>query len=88
MTAHPGDGGRVTLRTITPPLDDAEAAAYLRLGRSTLRQLRADGTGPRWARVGIRALYRVEDLDAWLIARATQLPASPADHTNGDRTAP
>lgn len=47
-----------------------EAAAYLRLERSTLEAMRVDGTGPRYFKVGpgrrAKVLYTQEDIDSWL----------------------
>jgi len=44
-----------------------EAAAYLGLSPSTLEKRRLRGEGPRFIRLGGRAIgYRIEDLDGWL----------------------
>ena len=44
-----------------------EAAAYLGLAASTLEKRRLREEGPRFVRLGGRAIgYRIEDLDAWL----------------------
>lgn len=51
-------------------LDSAEAASYLRLGKTTLARHRMFGTGPKFIRQSSRKnLYRKTDLDAWLDAR-------------------
>lgn len=48
-------------------LRTAQAADYLGLARATLEKMRHLGTGPRWVRLGGRAVgYRIEDLDRWL----------------------
>ena len=48
-------------------LTEAEAAEYLRVSRSYLRKARCYGGGPRYVRIGKRAIrYRIEDLDAWI----------------------
>lgn len=48
------------------------AAAALGLSETTLRRLRAAGTGPRMLRLSDRRLgYRREDLEAWLAQRPT-----------------
>jgi predicted DNA-binding transcriptional regulator AlpA len=48
-----------------------EAARYLGLAASTLEKLRLTGEGPRFIRIGIRAVgYSTADLDAWLGSRA------------------
>ncbi len=51
---------------------EREAARYIAMSRSFLRQSRMNGRrenrtpGPRWIRVGRSILYLVEDLDDWL----------------------
>lgn len=50
-------------------LNTLEAAAYLRLSKSTLAKARVSGRGPPYLKVGRRVLYRHGDLDAW--AQAT-----------------
>jgi excisionase family DNA binding protein len=51
----------------SPLLRTPEAADYLTIAGSTLEKLRLYGRGPRFVRVGTRAIrYRREDLDAWL----------------------
>jgi len=62
---------------ITPPpkraLTEPQAADYIGISRSFLRQDRMNGErenrtpGPRYIKVGSRAIrYLIEDLDAWL----------------------
>lgn len=44
-----------------------EAAEYLGLSPSTLEKKRLTGDGPRFIRLGGRAVgYDIQDLDAWL----------------------
>ena len=44
-----------------------QAAQYLGLSSSTLEKMRLAGDGPRFIRLGGRAVgYDVRDLDAWL----------------------
>lgn len=50
-------------------LTPAEAAAYLRLSKSTLAKLRCVGGGPRFKKLGRKIVYARADLDAWLAAR-------------------
>ena len=46
------------------------ASDYVGLAQSTLEKKRLDGTGPRFIRIGIRAVgYAIEDLDAYIDAR-------------------
>lgn len=49
-------------------LSPADAAVYVGLSVPTLKKYRLDGTGPRYAKVGSRVVYRPTDLDAWLTA--------------------
>lgn len=50
-----------------PPryLRTPEAARFLGLSGRTLEKHRTYGTGPRYAKLGGRVLYRLEDLQAW-----------------------
>jgi len=58
----------------------AEAAAYLRCTVSLLNKLRVTGGGPVFVKAGI-ILYRLEDLDAFLLSRrrASTSGALPPD---------
>lgn len=48
-----------------------EASEYVALSTSNLEKMRARGRGPRFIRLGKRAVgYRIEDLDAWLDGRS------------------
>lgn len=54
-------------------LTEAQAANYLSVSRSLLRQSRMNGkregrlSGPEWIKLGSRSIrYLKEDLDAWL----------------------
>lgn len=50
-------------------LSSPEASRVLGIAPKTLRNWRANGTGPAYLKSGNRTLYRVEDLDAWLAAQ-------------------
>ena len=55
---------------VTPALNTAEAAAYVRMAESTMEKLRVSGGGPRFARLSRKCVrYTVADLDAWLASR-------------------
>lgn len=60
------------LATVAPPEPTSEnmttrdAAAYLKVGKATLEQMRARGKGPPYTRAGRRVLYRRAEVDAWL----------------------
>ena len=44
-----------------------EAAEHVGLAASTLEKMRLRGEGPKWIRLGGRAVgYDIRDLDAWL----------------------
>ena len=51
-------------------LTTIEAAALLRVAKSTLERMRVQGTGPRYLKVGpgkrSRVLYRQVEIDIWL----------------------
>ena len=53
-------------------LSEAEAAEYIGMSRSFLRQARMDGKrtnrtpGPRFSKIGRKIIYLKDDLDAWL----------------------
>ena len=66
MPDHPA-GHEPELLTIT------EAAELLRAPVATLRFWRARNIGPRGFRLGRRVVYRREDLQAWIDARAGQI---------------
>ncbi len=59
--------------TVTPKtLTESEAAVYLGISKSTLRQGRCDGRRnnrmppPPYLRIGRKILYDISDLDRWL----------------------
>jgi predicted DNA-binding transcriptional regulator AlpA len=49
----------------SPFLDVIEAAAYLRLKRRTLDNMRWQGIGPRFRKHGGRVVYHRDDLNDW-----------------------
>lgn len=49
-----------------------EAAAYLKLGESTLAKAFMSGDSPPAAKIGRSVRYRRADLDAWMAARMRQ----------------
>jgi len=55
-------------------MSEIEAAIYIKMSRSFLRQDRMNGIranrtpGPRYVRIGRRIRYLKDDLDAWLEA--------------------
>jgi len=54
----------------SPYVSVAEAAAYLRLKRRTLDNMRWIGGGPRYRKHGGRVFYHRDDLKAWSDSRA------------------
>lgn len=65
---------------LEPLLDTAEAAAFLRRSKRTLEHWRVVGGGPQYVKSGGRALYRPEDLLAFVEAG---LRTSTSDAGNG-----
>ncbi len=62
-----------------PPryLRTPEAARFLGLSHRTLEKHRTYGTGPKYAKLGGRVVYQVEDLQAWAaqgVKRSTSDP--------------
>jgi hypothetical protein len=52
--------------TIAPQyLNNAQAAAFLKLSPRTLEKLRVLGTGPRFRKFGRRVAYDTADLVSW-----------------------
>jgi hypothetical protein len=51
--------------TATPFLSVEEAAAYLRLKKRTLDNMRWMGTGPKFRKHGGRIFYHLDDLREW-----------------------
>jgi predicted DNA-binding transcriptional regulator AlpA len=47
-------------------LNELQTAEFLEVQRSTLRRWRALSKGPRWARIGRRVVYLLEDIESWL----------------------
>ena len=62
-----------------PPryLRTPEAARFLGLSGRTLEKHRTYGTGPRYAKIGGRVVYAIEDLQAW-VARGAKTSTSDA----------
>jgi predicted DNA-binding transcriptional regulator AlpA len=50
--------------------DTPEAASYVKLAAVTMERYRLTGEGPKFLRLGKKAIrYRVVDLDEWLASR-------------------
>lgn len=45
---------------------EPEVAEWIRQNERTLRYWRAQGVGPRWAKLGRRIVYRESDVQAWI----------------------
>ena len=58
----------MTPNTETPYHDQKAAAAYLRGSERTLEAWRYRGGGPAYFRCGRKILYKLEDLDAFILA--------------------
>lgn len=54
--------------TLRGTLDTEEAAEYLGLKPKTLLNLRLQGLGPRATKLGRRVVYRLADLEEYLLA--------------------
>jgi predicted DNA-binding transcriptional regulator AlpA len=64
----------------TRVLRTPSAAEYVGLSDSTLEKLRLTGDGPKFVRIGVRAVgYRIEDLDDWLAERIQRSTSEGAE---------
>ena len=54
---------------MTQLLTTAQVAEIVHAPEDTIRYWRSRGTGPRYARVGKRVLYRAADVERWLDSR-------------------
>lgn len=62
---------------MNPKLLPRKAAAdYLGLSKSTLARWACQRTGPRFHKVGKQALYKIDDLDAFIAMQAVEPVAS------------
>ena len=50
-------------------VDEATAADLLSVSPMTLRSWRSRGNGPSFVKAGRRVVYRVADLEGWLLER-------------------
>ena len=82
MSAH-RKHERLEVENVRPALmRDSDAAAYLARSASWIRAARAGDVrarlegraaiGPRWLTIGKSVFYKVEDLDKWIAANATE----------------
>jgi len=62
-----------------PPryLRTPEAARFIGLSGRTLEKHRTYGTGPRYSKLGGRVVYRLEDLQAWVVLGAKASTSDP-----------
>jgi len=58
-------------------LNNAEAAAFLRLSPRTLEKRRMLGDGPRFRKIGRRVIYALDDLINWANARSFEATFDP-----------
>jgi excisionase family DNA binding protein len=54
---------------VSPYFTPAEAAAYLRMEKSTLNAMRWRREGPNWRKHGGKVLYHRDALDRWSLSR-------------------
>jgi predicted DNA-binding transcriptional regulator AlpA len=59
-------------------LRQKDAALYLGLRESTIEKMRVSGSGPRFVKLGSRAIgYALEDLDLWIEERKRSSTSDP-----------
>ena len=61
----------------TPHLDNAEAAAWLKLSPRTLEKMRVAGGGPKFRKHGRRVVYTIDDLRDWSAANSCESTSDP-----------
>ena len=66
----------MTTTTTTSVVDEHGAAARLGIAPTTLRNIRSQGRGPKYSRVGRRIVYRIRDVEAYLDAHAVDPEAN------------
>lgn len=64
----------MTANAPTNLLNTQEAAEYLRVSASYLAKLRMRSSGPKYVQLGVRVLYDLRDLNAWVEDRKRALP--------------
>ena len=57
-----------------------EVAQYTQLSKYTLYKMRAQGQGPRAARLGKHLRYRWGDVEAWISAQLDEQTPTPQRH--------
>ena len=57
-------------------LTEEQASKYLEVAPQTLANWRNRREGPPYCKIGRRVMYRLPDLDRWVGALATDLPAA------------
>lgn len=74
------DGPSIARRVLRTP----DAAEHCGSSSSTFEKLRLTGGGPVYSKIGRRVVYRVEDLDTWLVSNqrksTSESPARRRDH--------
>lgn len=59
------------LTSVSPKfVGSLDAARIIGLSKSTIEKMRMVGNGPRFAKLGSRVVYAIEDLEAWVKERA------------------
>jgi predicted DNA-binding transcriptional regulator AlpA len=68
-------------------LDEAETCKLTGLSARTLQRMRLDGSGPRFAKLGRRILYRRGDVLAWVTANTHDSTSAATVAAQRGRTA-
>lgn len=69
----------------TRKLNTIEAAAYLGIRPNTLEVWRVKHKGPRYAKIGRRVLYDLEELEAYFAAHCVNTVDTPAQLRGNER---
>jgi predicted DNA-binding transcriptional regulator AlpA len=54
-------------------LSTGRVLAIFDIPKATLAKMRWNGTGPNYAKLGSRVLYRRSDIDAWIAANTREI---------------
>ena len=65
------------IAVVSPYLTAIEAAEYIRKSVSWLALMRMKGIGPKFLLSGTRVIYRITDLDAYVVAPKPPRTGSP-----------
>lgn len=66
-------------------LNTTDAATYLGIQPNTLEAWRSQGKGPRYAKLGRRVMYDLNDLENWFTAKCVETSDSASEPVHSSR---